>query len=102
MTDVFIMLVAMKNMQSALRKRLASKHMAQLGIGAFLVQSMKQYVQYPNSLTGYVRWHVLFVKLSPQEDKAKLFATKKKILKSLDDKLNQLGYDYVLQDIRLK
>lgn len=91
----------MKHIKQAFVTRMAQKHMAHMSIGAFLVEKVKSYVQYPTVVTGYIRWNVLSLTLSPRENKAKLFMEKQCIVTELNKHLQEFGYTYVLKDIRL-
>ena len=80
----------MKEFNAVLQKRLAQKNMSKLSIGAFLLQSMKKHVTYPESLSGYLRWNVLVVKLSPKEDKTMLFMKRKELCNELNALLQNM------------
>ena len=92
----------MKGIKQALKARLAQKNMAKLSIGAFILQLAKKSATYPDELGGYVRWNTLFLTVWKREDKTARFLQRETLRSSINQQLQDFGYDYILKEIRLK
>jgi hypothetical protein len=80
----------MKELFGFVQKRLAKRNLATLSIGAFLVQLCKNKSTAPDELTGYVKHHILYVRLPMSDDRMQWFVTREELKKELNQQLKDM------------
>jgi hypothetical protein len=92
----------MKTLQSFIPKVLVKHHIAGAGLGALMIDHMKEFCSYPGLVSWYLRNNILFLSLDSREDKLSLVHKKTELIVSIQELLKKFGYCYVLKDIRIK
>ena len=100
----------MEDLKELLRKRLSEQYRGKNMIWSLAVNEIKSYLNIKKAdpdiendvLTGYIRHCKLFVKVFDQNIKIQIFKEKKYIIKSINKKLGEIGYEIKIQDIVLK
>ena len=100
----------MDGIKDAIRKRLSIQHRGKNMIGSIAMNEIKLYLSIEKVdtetqdeiLTGYVRHNRLFIKTTQQSLKIQIFKEKLDIIKSINQKLSEIGYITKIEDIILK
>ena len=100
----------MDGIKDAMRKRLSIQHRGKNMIGSIAMNEIKSYLSiekidtetHDEVLTWYVRHNRLFIKTTQQGLKIQIFKEKLDIIKSINQKLSEIGYTTEIEDIILK
>jgi len=100
----------MDGIKDAMRKRLSIQHRGKNMIGSIAMNEIKSYLSiekidtetHDEVLTWYVRHNRLFIKTTQQNLKIQIFKEKLDIIKSINQKLSEIGYTTEIEDIILK
>ncbi len=100
----------MDGIKDAMRKRLSIQHRGKNMIGSIAMNEIKSYLSiekidteiHDEVLTWYVRHNRLFIKTKQQSLKIQIFKEKLDIIKSINQKLSEIGYITKIEDIILK
>ena len=100
----------MDGIKDAMRKRLSIQHRGKNMIGSIAMNEIKSYLSiekidtetHDEVLTWYVRHNRLFIKTTQQSLKIQIFKEKLDIIKSINQKLSEIGYTTEIEDIILK
>ena len=100
----------MDGIKDAIRKRLSIQHRGKNMIGSIAMNEIKSYLSiekidtetHDEVLTWYVRHNRLFIKTTQQSLKIQIFKEKLDIIKSINQKLSEIGYITKIEDIILK
>ena len=100
----------MDDIKDVLRKRLSIQHRGKNMIGTISLNETKSYLNIKriNSetedevLTWYTRNNKLFLKTNDQSLKIQIFKEKSNIIKQINQKLSEIGYKTIIEDIILK
>ena len=100
----------MDEINGIMRKRLSIQHRGKNMIGSISMNEIKSYLEIEKVdtetqdeiLTWYVRHNRLFIKTVEQSLKIQIFKEKGNIIKMINQKLSQIGYNTNIQDIVLK
>ena len=100
----------MDGIKDAIRKRLSIQHRGKNMIGSIAMNEIKSYLSiekidtetHDEVLTWYVRHNRLFIKTIQQSLKIQIFKEKLDIIKSINQKLSEIGYTTEIEDIILK
>ena len=100
----------MDGIKDAIRKRLSIQHRGKNMIGSIAMNEIKSYLNIEKIdtetqnevLTWYVRHNRLFIKTIEQGLKIQIFKEKLDIIKSINQKLSEIGYITKIEDIILK
>ena len=100
----------MDEINDIMRKRLSIQHRGKNMIGSIAMNEIKSYLSiekidtetHDEVLTWYVRHNRLFIKTTQQSLKIQIFKEKLDIIKSINQKLSEIGYTTEIEDIILK
>jgi len=100
----------MDGIKDIMRKRLSIQHRGKNMIGSIAMNEIKSYLNIAKVdteiedeiLTWYVRHNKLFIKTSNQKIKIQIFKEKLNIIKQINQKLSEIGYNTDINDIILK
>ena len=100
----------MYGIKDIMRKRLSIQHRGKNMIGSIAMNEIKSYLSiekidtetHDEVLTWYVRHNRLFIKTTQQSLKIQIFKEKLDIIKSINQKLSEIGYITKIEDIILK
>ena len=100
----------MDGFNDIMRKRLSLQHRGKNMIGSIAMNEIKSYLNIEKVdtetqdeiLTWYVRHNKLFIKTSKQSLKIHIFKDKSNIIKKINQKLSEIGYNTNINDIILK
>ena len=100
----------MDGINDIMRKRLSIQHRGKNMIWALAIKEIKSYLNIEKIvteiedeiLTWYVRHNKLFIKTSNQKIKIQIFKEKLTIIKEINQKLSEIGYSTIINDIILK
>lgn len=100
----------MDGIKDIMRKRLSIQHRGKNMIWSIALNEIKSYLNIEKVdteiedeiLTWYVRHEKLFIKTSDQKIKIQIFKEKSNILEKINQKLREIGYKAIIQDIILK
>ena len=92
----------MEDFKDLLKQRLSTQKINKQSIGAFVVSLLRKKSQYPDTFTGFLKQHIVYVKLDPREDKTQFFLHKKKFITELNKELESFGYSVKVRDIRIR
>lgn len=100
----------MDGINDIMRKRLSIQHRGKNMIGSIAMNEMKSYFNIEKIdteiedevLTWYVRHNRLFIKTTDQSLKIQIFKEKLYIIRSINQKLSEIGYKTEIEDIILK
>jgi len=100
----------MDGIKDVMRKRLSIQHRGKNMIGSIAMNEIKSYLSiekidtetHDEVLTWYVRHNRLFIKTTQQNLKIQIFKEKLDIIKSINQKLSEIGYTTEIEDIILK
>jgi len=100
----------MEKIKDLIRKRFSQQCRGKNVIGSIAMNEIKAYLQIEKKdpeiedevISGYVRQDKLFIKTMDQQLKIQIFKEKVDIIKSINQKLSEIGYNLVISDIILK
>lgn len=100
----------MDELKEIMRKRLSLQHRGKNIIGSIALNEIMSYFNIKKvdpetqneTLTWYVRLNKLFLKTINQNLKIQIFKEKLNILKTINQKLSEIGYKTQIEDIILK
>lgn len=100
----------MDDIKDVLRKRLSIQHRGKNMIWSIALNEIKSYLNLKkidpeiedDILTWYIRYNKFFIKTSDQKLKIWIFKEKMNIIKSINQKLLEIGYKTEIKDIILK
>ena len=100
----------MDGIKDVMRKTLSIQHRGKNMIGSIAMNEIKSYLSiekidtetHDEVLTWYVRHNRLFIKTTQQSLKIQIFKEKLDIIKSINQKLSEIGYTTEIEDIILK
>lgn len=100
----------MDRINDIMRKRLSIQHRGKNMIGSIALNEIKSYLKIEKVdtetqdeiLTWYVRHNKLFIKTTKQSLKIQIFKEKLNIVKQINQKLSEIGYKTIIEDIILK
>jgi len=100
----------MDGINDIMRKRLSIQHRGKNMIGSIALNEIKSYLKIEKVdtetqdeiLTWYVRHNRLFIKAAKQSLKIQIFKEKLNIVKQINQKLSEIGYKTIIEDIILK
>ena len=100
----------MDGINDIMRKRLSIQHRGKNMIGSIAMNEVKSYLNIEKIdteikdeiLTWYVRHNKLFIKTLEQSLKIQIFKEKSNIIKKINQKLSEIGYNTNINDIILK
>ena len=100
----------MDEINDIMRKRLSLQHRGKNMIGSITMNEIKSYLNIEKIdteikdeiLTWYVRHNRLFIKTAEQNLKIQIFKEKSNIIKKINQKLSEIGYNTNINDIILK
>jgi hypothetical protein len=92
----------MKSLQSLIPKQLSTHKLGAATLGAFMLDVVKGFCNYPDWVTGYLRHAILFVSVDSREDKLWLYHQKQAMLSKIAEQMQQFGYSYLLKEVRIK
>jgi len=100
----------MDGINDIMRKRLSIQHRGKNMIGSIALNEIKSYLKIEKVdtetqdeiLTWYVRHNKLFIKAAEQSLKIQIFKEKLNIVKQINQKLSEIGYKTIIEDIILK
>ena len=100
----------MDGINDIMRQRLSLQHRGKNMIGSIAMNEIKSYLNIEKIdteikdeiLTWYVRHNKLFIKTLEQSLKIQIFKEKSNIIKKINQKLSEIGYNTNINDIILK
>ena len=100
----------MDGINDIIRKRLSIQHRGRNMIGSIALNEIKSYLNIEKVdteiedeiLTWYVKHNRLFIKITNQNIKIQIFKEKSNIIKKINQKLSEIWYKTVIEDIILK
>lgn len=100
----------MDEINDIIRKRLSIQHRGRNMIGSLAMNEIKSYLKIgkidsdveDEIITWYVRYDKLFLKTNSQELKIRIFKEKIWIMNNINEKLSEVGYRTIINDIILK
>ena len=100
----------MDNIKDVLRKRLSIQHRGKNIIWSITLNEIKSYLNIKKIdsetedevLTWYTRNNKIFLKTNDQNLKIQIFKEKSNIIKQINQKLSEIGYKTIIEDIILK
>lgn len=100
----------MDGIKDIMRKRLSIQHRGKNMIGSIALNEIKSYLNIEKIdpeirdeiLTWYVRHDKLFIRTLNQSLKIQIFKEKTNIIKTINSKLLEIGYNTKIKDIILK
>ena len=100
----------MDGINDIMRQRLSLQHRGKNMIGSIAMNEIKSYLNIEKIdteikdeiLTWYVRHNKLFIKTLEQSLKTQIFKEKSNIIKKINQKLSEIGYNTNINDIILK
>ena len=100
----------MDGINDIMRKRLSIQHRGKNMIGSIAINEVKSYLNIEKIdtetqdeiLTWYVRHNRLFIKTTQQSLKIQIFKEKLNIIKKINQKLSEIGYETEIEDIIFK
>ena len=100
----------MDNFKDLIRKRFSQQYRGKNIIWSISLNEIKAYLNIKKTdpeiekevITWYVKQDKLFIKTIDQQFKIQIFKEKSDIIKKINKKLNEVGYDLEINDIILK
>ena len=100
----------MDGINDIIRKRLSIQHRGKNMIGSIALNEIKSYLKIEKVdtetqdeiLTWYIRHNRLFIKTAEQSLKIQIFKEKLNIVEQINQKLSEIGYKTIIEDIILK
>lgn len=101
----------MKSFQELARKNLSEKFQGFRMLWTLAIDAVKHYFQIEKkadqiiseeTITGYLKNQILFLHTSDQFLKIEIFKQKMKLMQTINNKFQALGYQHKIKDIRLK